>query len=232
MNEHKSDILSMKIGKTIKKIRKEQKLSQKELSELSGVGYSTIRLMERLKYAGTSVQTLEKITNALNVSLPLFFLRVLEEDKEPGSSNSQEYTAYHQAVFDSMYPPPLFGYKAHSLLQFLVYLPLLDFSDLLEILSFVEGSFMWREEMLLSYITCKISTIPPSKAKDYADKIAEDIAMQRDKKTLGPDLNDESDRDAQFLENKAAYQAKIQEKQDFLNSIKKLAELFAPRESA
>ena len=72
-NENNSCLLR-NIGKTITDMRLEQKLTQIELSKLSGIGYSTLRKLESDNTGGISLQTLDKITNALNISLPLFLL--------------------------------------------------------------------------------------------------------------------------------------------------------------
>lgn len=59
----------------IKKIRKEQKITQQKLSEISGISRTTIALLETGRKKETSTKTLLAIANALGVSVEsLFFL--------------------------------------------------------------------------------------------------------------------------------------------------------------
>lgn len=57
----------MTIGKTIRQIRKEKGITQKKLSELSGIAEITVRQYEADKYS-PKIQQVEKIAAALNVS--------------------------------------------------------------------------------------------------------------------------------------------------------------------
>ncbi len=56
----------MSVGKNIKKIRLEKKLTQKQLGELSGISYKQIGLYEQ-GYRNPKIETIEKIAKALNV---------------------------------------------------------------------------------------------------------------------------------------------------------------------
>jgi len=58
-----------KIGKRIKEIRKQKKLSQDKLSKLADLSLNTIVNIEREKNTNPTVETLKKIANALNVTL-------------------------------------------------------------------------------------------------------------------------------------------------------------------
>lgn len=62
----------MSIGENIKSIRKIKKMSIRDLVEISGVGKSTISDIENDKVSPTAA-TLQKIANALDVSLNDFF---------------------------------------------------------------------------------------------------------------------------------------------------------------
>lgn len=57
-----------KIGKRIAELRHEKKLSQVQLAELSGVGYSHIGRIELGRYS-VGIDTLSKIAEALGVEL-------------------------------------------------------------------------------------------------------------------------------------------------------------------
>ncbi len=69
MNKTQTEI---KIGKRIKELRGIQGISQEELSFRSGVHRTYIASLE-VGNRNISISTLEKITNALNVSLSEFF---------------------------------------------------------------------------------------------------------------------------------------------------------------
>lgn len=58
----------MSVGKNIKKIRSEKKLTQRQLGELSGISYKQIGLYEQGK-RNPKIETIEKISNALGVTV-------------------------------------------------------------------------------------------------------------------------------------------------------------------
>lgn len=58
----------------IKELREKRKLSQAELAELSGVSRPTIIRLENSEDVVVNSKTLEKIANALNVSIRTLFL--------------------------------------------------------------------------------------------------------------------------------------------------------------
>lgn len=62
----------MNVSTTLKKLRKENKLTLKELSLKSGVSVSFISDIENMR-RNPSIETLESLAKALNVSINLFF---------------------------------------------------------------------------------------------------------------------------------------------------------------
>lgn len=58
----------------IKEIREKKKISQTELSELSGVSRATINRIEHEEDVVVNTKTLQKIADALNVSVKYLFL--------------------------------------------------------------------------------------------------------------------------------------------------------------
>jgi transcriptional regulator with XRE-family HTH domain len=58
----------------IKELREKRKLSQAELAELSGVSRATIIRLEKTEEVVINTGTLEKLANALNVSIKSLFL--------------------------------------------------------------------------------------------------------------------------------------------------------------
>ena len=57
------------IGKNIKKLRKQKGLSQDRLSKLSDISYNTVIKLESGGITNPSIDTLQKLANALSVSV-------------------------------------------------------------------------------------------------------------------------------------------------------------------
>lgn len=57
------------IGKNIKKLRKQNGLSQDRLSKLADISYNTVIKLESGGITNPSIATLQKLTKALNVSV-------------------------------------------------------------------------------------------------------------------------------------------------------------------
>ena len=58
-----------KIGKNIKKLRQTKELSQDRLSKLADVSYNSIIKLETGGITNPTIETLQKIAKALNVSV-------------------------------------------------------------------------------------------------------------------------------------------------------------------
>lgn len=69
MREYK---VNKKLGKRIRRIRKEQKLSQEELADKAGIHRTYMGKIERGE-SNPPVHTVEKIAKALKVSLNMLF---------------------------------------------------------------------------------------------------------------------------------------------------------------
>ena len=57
------------IGKNIKKLRKQKGLSQDRLSKLSDISYNTVIKLESGGITNPSIDTIQKLAKALNVSV-------------------------------------------------------------------------------------------------------------------------------------------------------------------
>lgn len=57
------------IGKNVKTLRKEKNLSQDRLSKLADVSYNTVIKLESGGITNPTIETLQKIAKALNVSV-------------------------------------------------------------------------------------------------------------------------------------------------------------------
>lgn len=73
----------LNIGKNIQKIRKQKKITQESLAELSNLSINYISKIERLSDQNVSVKSLFQISNALEVS-PLELLSFETSDFEKG----------------------------------------------------------------------------------------------------------------------------------------------------
>ncbi|WP_019991500.1 helix-turn-helix domain-containing protein [Rudanella lutea] len=69
--------LRVKFGLVVKALRKEQKLSQEELAEKAGLHRTYIGMIERGE-KNVTLENIHKISQALNVSLPVLFGRMPE----------------------------------------------------------------------------------------------------------------------------------------------------------
>lgn len=58
----------------IREIREKKRISQTELSEISGVSRATINRLENEENVVTNTKTLHKLADALNVSVKTLFL--------------------------------------------------------------------------------------------------------------------------------------------------------------
>lgn len=65
--------MTERVGETIKAIRKRKKMSQTELSELSGISRQTISSIESGSITSVNTSTLDAIAKALAVSVGVFF---------------------------------------------------------------------------------------------------------------------------------------------------------------
>lgn len=62
--------MSINLGKEISRRRREQKLTQEDLSELSDLSVNFISRLERTKNQNISIQKLDSIARALNTTTP------------------------------------------------------------------------------------------------------------------------------------------------------------------
>ena len=221
------EILMKSVGKTVAIIRTEREMTQKELSEKSGIGNSTLRKLEPGNAGGISLPTLAKITDTLDISLPLFFLRVMQAEDDDVVEIEYQYSEYNRTILQSMYPPNLFGHRISSLLQFMVYFPLLNFTELMDLLVRFRGVFLTREEYFLEKINKAIKHIPASKAKEYADMQFEFLEKHKNEKDLDYStyLNDRSSYDAVAEEKYDAYMDSIYRLKELDNCISNLSRL-------
>lgn len=90
------DITPQEIGEMIKKIRKSQGLSQRALAKKAGVSNTTIVNLEK-NTATTTIETLQKITEALDTSIDEIIRKIEYEKKKDHdiqNFNKSNFTSY------------------------------------------------------------------------------------------------------------------------------------------
>jgi transcriptional regulator with XRE-family HTH domain len=60
--------IRLKLAKRIKELRKRKGLTQEQLSEMSGIDYKHIQLLESNKAPAAKLDTIEKLAKAFNIT--------------------------------------------------------------------------------------------------------------------------------------------------------------------
>jgi transcriptional regulator with XRE-family HTH domain len=60
--------IRLKLAKRIRELRKRERMTQEQLSELSGIDYKHIQLLESNKAPAAKLDTIEKIAKAFDMS--------------------------------------------------------------------------------------------------------------------------------------------------------------------
>ena len=60
--------IKLRLARRIKELRKKKGLTQEQLSELSGIDYKHIQLLESKKTPAAKLDTIEKIAEAFNIT--------------------------------------------------------------------------------------------------------------------------------------------------------------------
>lgn len=61
--------INIRFGKHLKDLRKKRKITQEELAELAGLEYKYIQRLEGKKPSSPTLNTLEKLARAFNISI-------------------------------------------------------------------------------------------------------------------------------------------------------------------
>ena len=62
--------INIKFGKHLKDLRKKKKVTQEELAHLADLEYKYIQRLESKKPSSPTLNTLEKLSKAFNISIP------------------------------------------------------------------------------------------------------------------------------------------------------------------
>lgn len=94
------------ISSTLKKLRKERKLTLKELAERTDVSISFLSQVERGK-SGVTLESLRKIADALNVAPSAFFSSSTEQDDWAGRLELFHYKDLSEGIQEADFSPIL-----------------------------------------------------------------------------------------------------------------------------
>lgn len=61
--------IRLKLGRRLRELRKNRKITQERLAELSNIDYKHIQLLESSKAPAAKLDTLEKLAKAFNISV-------------------------------------------------------------------------------------------------------------------------------------------------------------------
>ncbi len=170
------------VGNNIRNLRKSKNVTQEQLIEAIGDENLSLSTLKRIESGngGFNVGRLSLICKALDCELmDLFdqeqtkvaienYCRLIEDE------GAVQYVADRQRLF---YPKPsdhplLQGLPITSLLQFIIYLPLMDEFWLYDCLQRIEGSGFDNDHYILGRLAFLYKMIPESDAKGYADEMA------------------------------------------------------------
>ncbi len=170
---------TIKFGNQIAAKRREAGLTQEGLVERVGDDYISVSTLKRIESGQGHIDMLRviRICRALGIELSeLLGESNLQQTLEhwfddPEEENEVQDRLYRQRLFypkstDSQY------YESRpikTLMQFLIYLPLMNDMQVLDALQSIEGNVFDRESYVLEKLRYLFDQIPDSKAKRYAD---------------------------------------------------------------
>lgn len=216
------------IGSNIRGLRKLKNITQEQLIELIGDENLSLSTLKRIESgnSGFRVDRLGLICKAMNCDLADLFdeeqvnvaiknyCRLIEDE------DSVRYRAEIQRLF---YPKPsdqvlLQGWPIMSLLQFLIYLPLMDEYWLYNSLLCIDGKGFENEHYILSKLAYLYKLIPESDAKLYADRMARKCTFDYFMRYISSDATEEDgelldpEKAQRWMECYDAYSKIIKEK--------------------
>lgn len=153
------------IAENICTLRKSRKMTQEQLAEMVNLSKNTIANIEsRSIKQNNTINTIESIATALGV--PAYQLLIDEDeldDFHSDKANAENITATY-------YPPVHYLYNISTLIEFLIYLPLIDHRNLYHnLISAVAGCVFDSELYISSKIDNLVRRIPDSPEKKFAD---------------------------------------------------------------
>lgn len=174
----KTDDMVIELGNRILRLRQKLNISQTDLAERSDLSKTYLGEFERGQRTNISISALARIADSLGITMSELFEDIEASDEVWESDDDFARVLYQKKLEDSCYPPGLEGFSVTTLLQFLVYLPLLQPQYILDSLIRIAGSFGGDESYVLKQINHCISKIPDSDARKYADNCAKKLSRE------------------------------------------------------
>ena len=164
------------IGSKIKTLREEQGISQAELAEKSGISTTYLSLLENGKRNNITLSTLYMLGDALHVEISqllCFCSHSIDEAIDPPNpddeAEARQLMIHNERILLSFYPDKYYNNKISSLMEFLLYLPLIDKTMLYDALNAFQGHILGNEVYICKRINALIKHIADSPAKQFAD---------------------------------------------------------------
>ena len=230
--------LQRQIGIRIKLSRESQMLTQAQLAAQAGLSKSFVGLIETGRQTNFSINTLFSIAEALNTTIQNLVVHVnAQEDSliEKGiniyapenAEDTGDLILQQTAIINTYYPPNYSDHTISSLLEFLLYLPLIAPMDLKECLCRIDGDIVDNENYICNLMDKLVCAIPESPAKQFADIEYAQIRKKRAQHTISKLVCDLSDPDdVQSLSEKHdAYTEILQLQYHFEKALKKISSL-------
>lgn len=185
----KNDDMIVEVGKRILKLRQKLNISQSELAQKSDISKTYLGEIERGKRTNISLAVIARIAASLGVTMAELFDNIEVSNVSWEDDDTFADALYQNKIEDACYPPGLEGFPVTTLMQFLVYLPLLQPQHIVDSLLRIDGCFKGYEDYVLKQINFCISKIPASSEKEYADYSSRCLSRV----DLKNKLNNESD---------------------------------------
>lgn len=170
---------TIQFGNRIAQIRREKNMTQDDLVELVGEDYISVSTLKRIESGRGHIDMLRiiRICKALGCELQgltgeTTLRGILEKAyDEPGEEGEIQDRLCRQHLFYPVSTDSVL-YKTMpitTLMQFLIYLPLMEDAEVLDALRRIEGDIFDREFYVINNLWNLYKHIPDSKAKRYAD---------------------------------------------------------------
>lgn len=213
------------VSERIKLIRRAKKLKQSDLAKISGISQPQISTIENGD-CDVRLSTLIALADALQVTLndlfyeytPNFEQYIMEtcEDEYEGAADQM----HEFKIYKNFYPKGNDDLKISTLMEFIVYLPLVEPSYLFKVLSNIYGDFNSREEYIARQLDWLVSTIPNSPERRYADYVYNIIQQRKKHKT--PEIAVEF---SELKEEREAYRKLVENKQELFQMLTRITKL-------
>ena len=161
----------IELGNKISSRRRELKLSQEAAAEKADIGLATYKRIEQGKNS-CKLETLENISAALDIKmsnlLPSKLRTILNRLFDDDDSNETEWLLNRQNVF---YPEKNegFDYPITTLLEFIMYLPLVNIAVLFDSLNRFAGELFQYESYVCDQLSYVYKNIEDDEMKKFAD---------------------------------------------------------------